>query len=393
MNSKLNLFLPVLCMLFGMASCGGAGSGAGAGQGTDPVTDPSDLFSLNAMQFVGNIKLGLNLGNCFDAYGGSPGMTVDQLETMWTAHETTLANIQGIKAGGFNTIRIPITWAKALDTSGGAIKIRDDWMSRITQVVDWALDEGMYVIINTHHDSSSAHPESFIFPLTDTDVDQGLVRFRAIWSQIAENFKYYPAQLIFEGLNEPSQNGNWNGTTEYYNNLNKYYQAFVDEVRATGVNNAKRFLICNTYSGGGTAAQINGLTLPKDSVKNKLIVGFHSYNPSALCLTGTQTTWDGNVSVFKTSMTLVYNKFVSKGVPAIISEFGIMNKDNIDTRIAWTSSFVSEATKLGMPCIWWDDGVAYGDKDELLGLYDRVNDTFFFPDLLDALKSAAGLTE
>lgn len=393
MNINLNLLLPVLGLLVGMASCSGAGTGAGPGPGPGPDPDTGDPFDMTAMEFVSNIKLGLNLGNCFDAFGGSPGMTVDQLETLWSKNETTLANIQGIKAGGFNTIRIPITWAKALDTSGSTVKIRDDWMARITQVVDWALDEGLYVIINTHHDSTSAQLVDFIFPLTNADVNQGLATFRAIWSQIARNFESYPAELIFEGLNEPSQNGNWNGTQEYYNNLNKYYQAFVDEVRATGFNNAKRFLICNTYSGGGTNAQINGLTLPTDTVKNKLIVGFHSYNPSALCLTGTQTTWDGNVSIFKTSMDAVYNKFVSKGVPAIISEFGIMNKDNMDTRIAWTEAFVSAATQLKMPCIWWDDGVAYGDKDELLGFYDRDNNDFFFPELLDALKTGAGLTE
>ncbi|MCL2881058.1 MAG: glycoside hydrolase family 5 protein, partial [Treponema sp.] len=280
----------------------------------------------------------------------------------------------------------------------GAVTIRSDWMIRITEVVDWALDEGMFVILNTHNDSAAEYPVDFIFPLKDTDVDQGLALFRAIWRQIAENFKFYPAELIFEGLNEPSETTNgvrdWDGCPEYYNNLNKYYQAFVDEVRATGENNAKRFLICNTYFGGGTAAQVNGLTLPADTAKDKLIVGFHSYNPSSLCLPDAQTTWDGDTEIFTGAMNLVYNKFGPKGVPAIISEFGIMNKDNMDTRTAWSEAFVREAKKRGMPCIWWDNGAAYGSPDEeLLGFYDRDNDDFFFPELLDALKTGAGLTE
>jgi len=255
----------------------------------------------------------------------------------------------------------------------------------------------MFVILNTHHDSSAHHFENFIFPLNDAGVDAGITRFRTVWNQIAENFKYYPAELIFQGMNEPSQttNGNrdWNGNSEYYNNLNKYYAAFVEEVRATGVNNEKRFLICNTYFGGAAQAQVNGLTLPADTAKNKLIVGFHSYNPSSLCLAGSAVSWNGNVNTFADPMTLVYNKFVANGIPAIITEFGIMNKNNLPTRTAWAEAFAREAASRKMPVIWWDDGEAYGTKEELLGFYDRYNDEFFFPELLDALKKGLGLNK
>jgi endoglucanase len=389
-----DFFVLVFCIIFG--ACGG--TDPSTDPGTGPGTDPVELFDLGAMDFVSHIKLGLNLGNCLDAYvsGDTSKQTVAQLEMAWFKRQTTLSNIQGIKAGGFNIIRIPVTWAKALDTSGGTIKIRSDWMRRITEVVDWALDEGMFVLLNTHHDSSAHHGENFIFPLTDAQVDEGLARLRTIWRQIANNFKSYPAELIFQGLNEPSQttdgSRDWTGKPEYYANLNKYYQAFVEEVRATGANNAKRFLVCNTYFGGGTAPQVNGLTLPTDTAKDKLIVGFHSYSPGNLCLVGSNTT-NWTVSDFKDGMDLIYDKFVSKGIPAMITEFGIMNKNNLDTRIAWAEAFTTEATKLKMPCIWWDDGEAYGDKPELLGFYDRYNDEFFFPELLEAVKRGAGLIE
>jgi endoglucanase len=363
---------------------------------TDKDCSLTLLFDLSAMNFVGEIKAGLNLGNCFDAYvsGDTSKQTVAQLEMAWTKRQTTLSNIRGIKAGGFNIIRIPVTWSKALDTSGGTIKIRSDWMRRITEVVDWALDEGMFVLLNTHHDSTSQHTESFIFPLSNAEVNNGIARFRAIWSQIAANFKSYPPELIFQGLNEPT-NGGWNGTTEYFNNLNKYYEAFVDEVRKTGGNNAKRFLVCNTYAGGGSSAHVNGLILPTtDTATDKLIVGFHSYQPSGLCLAGSTSTWNGSLSEAKSSMDLVYNKFVSKGVPAMITEFGIMNKNNMTVRKLWTETFVSEAKKLKMPCIWWDDGVVeIGVKPELLGFYDRFNDVYFWPELLEVFQREAGLIE
>lgn len=180
-----------------------------------------------AAEFVAGIKVGWNLGNTLDVTDISYleiTTPLFRLETAWGNPVTTKEHINAIKNAGFDTIRIPVSWAKASDSS---YNIREDWMIRVTEVVNWAVENDMYVIINTHHDES-------IFKFTNSGVERSLVAFRKIWMQIAAQFKNYNEKLIFEPLNEPRTKGSdkeWQGgTSEEHKNLNKYYDAFIDVV-------------------------------------------------------------------------------------------------------------------------------------------------------------------
>ncbi|MCL2443589.1 MAG: glycoside hydrolase family 5 protein, partial [Treponema sp.] len=347
----------------------------------DPISpafmEPQSFNDITAVDFVANIKVGWNLGNTFDAHqddnpygfpwlgGGNYSSTsVGDMEAAWVNHVTTKANINAIKNAGFNTIRIPVTWYKAVHPN---FKIRDDWMKRVTEVVNYAVDNDMYVIINTHHDEG-------LFKFMNSNVEASLEVFEIIWGQIATQFRNYNEKLIFEGLNEPGTKGSfaeWSGgTTEERNNLNKYYQVFVDTVRKSGGNNDKRFLLLNTYAASANQNAMAGLVLPNDTADKKLIVSIHFYEPYNFALrrgTGAVSTWNKNNFADTDPITSRIDRavtlFVSQGIPVIIGEFGAMNRNNEAVRAEWAEFYVSYARSKGIPCIWWDNASTTGDGE------------------------------
>jgi endoglucanase len=340
-----------------------------------------------AFELVEKIRVGWNLGNTLD-FGGSynAATSVGTMETGWVKTKTTQALIDALHSGGFNAIRIPVTWGKAADP-GNNYKIRDDWMARVKEIVDYAVKNNMYIILNTHHDTS-------LFKLTDADYEASLVIFAQIWEQIAAAFKDYDEKLIFEGLNEPRTIGTpneWNGgTAPERANLNKYYQKFVDVVRASGGNNGTRFLLLNTYSGSRVPMAMVGLKMPADTVENRLIAGYHAYVPHSFAMSTSNTAnkWDETKSADTAEITEpindAYDTFIKKGIPVIIGEFGAMNKDNAATRAKWAEYYVKQAKEKGIPCFWWDNGVTTG-TGERFGLIDRASNQFHYPEIVTAL--------
>jgi endoglucanase len=346
-----------------------------------------------AAELVSNIKIGWNLGNSFDTASGSFGNNpaLSRMETEWENPITTKENITAIKNAGFNAIRIPVTWHKAVDNN---FNIRRDWMARITEVVNYAVDNDMYIILNTHHDED-------IFKFTNANVEASLISFKKIWEQIADNFKDYDEKLIFEALNEPRTKGNsveWaGGNREERSNLNRHYQSFVDVVRASGGNNGKRILMVTPHGSKPIAAVLNGFTLPNDTEPGRLIVSVHSYQPEAFAFPvdempwATAAAWNKNnrydTSPITTPIDLVYKTFVSKGIPVIIGEFGAGNKNNIAARAQWAEFYVSYAKNKGIPCFLWDMGQASQSA-----ILNRSNSTFLFPEYVHALLKGAGVS-
>jgi len=379
---------------FSMAGCdNGTTSGGNNNPGTTDNGGSQTIKDITAAQLVANIKIGWNLGNSLDANLKGSNPTVTQMETAWGNPVTTKAMITAIKNAGFNAIRIPVSWTKA---AGGApdYTIRADWMARVVEVVNYAVDNDMYIILNTHHDED-------VLTFMNSNAAAGQAAFKKLWEQIADTFKDYNEKLIFEGLNEPRTPGSSNewsgGTPEERNNLNSYYPIFVNTVRNSGGNNNKRILIINAYAASVEASAMNALTLPADSAKNKLIVSFHSYQPYdfALNTDPTKNSWNKNSSGDTSPITgpidRYYTKFVSKGIPVIIGEFGAMNKNNEAVRAQWAEYFVSYARSKGIKCFWWDNGVTTG-SGELFGLLNRQNNTFTYTALLNGMMSGAGST-
>jgi len=405
---KILIFLLAFSVLFTVLGCSnGVKGGNNEKKETENNDDPKNLEdyykspkapaspeSFNdktALEFVAGIKIGWNLGNTLDAnadwLGSNP--SVSALEKAWVGIVTTQANIDALKTAGFNAIRIPVSWAKCTDDK---YIIRKDWMDRVTEIVNYAVKNDMYIILNTHHDET-------VFKFKDADKAKALDAFKIIWGQIAVNFGNYNEKLIFEALNEPrtpGSSGEWNGgTPEERKNLNEYYQAFVDVVRTSGGNNDKRFLLINPYAASSGSAAMNALVLPEDSASKKIIVSFHSYSPYNFALNsnpvgtgGSVNTWSESVSSDKTditnSMDAYKTKFIDKGIPVIIGEFGAMHKNNTDTRAAWAKFYVSEAKKRGIPCFWWDNN-GFEGEGELFGLLRRSDNKFPFPEIISAL--------
>ena len=349
---------------------------------------PQPFNDITAAQLVANIKVGWNLGNTLDAHSKESWFPSDVpgMETSWGNPITTKAMITAVKNAGFNGIRIPVSWYKASDAN---YNIRADWMARVVEVVNYAADNDMYILLNTHHDED-------IFKFTNAGKVESLKAFNKIWEQIADTFKNYDEKLIFEALNEPrtiDSSNEWiGGTAEEHSNLNEHYQVFVDAVRASGGNNNKRILMINTYAASATQTAVDDLILPADTADNKLVVSIHAYTPYDFCsfYSNTQTpNWSSSNSsdtgAIHSAITPAYNKFVSQGVPVIIGEFGTVNKNNEDARAAWAEYYVSYAKSKNIPCFFWDNGITVDPDGEPFGIFNRSNNTFVFPKIRDAL--------
>nr|AGS53849.1 glycoside hydrolase family 5 [uncultured bacterium contig00054] len=363
--------------------------------GTATVTinneDPP-FRDISATELVGEMTVGWNLGNSLDAYnisglGANPG--VGQIEALWQNPATSQANIDALKRAGFNSIRIPITWYKVVNNTTDYV-IRPDWMERVKQIVDYAVDNDMYIIINTHHDHYN-DDNGGIFKFNNANKTESIRAFNIIWAQIAEEFKDYNEKLIFEGLNEP-RNGNggdqWNGgNNEERGILNEYYQNFVDTVRGTGGNNEKRILLLNTYAAGHTQDAMGGLVLPSDSATGKLAVSYHAYEPFAFAHEESgSSTWNASeTNPFTQPMDRAVTLFVNNDVPVIVGEFGAMDKNNEAARAAWAQAYVSAAGTRGIKCFWWDDGKNFR-------LFNRASNRIIFPQILEGLMAGAGVT-
>jgi len=351
--------------------------------------------NMTAQQWVANVKIGWNLGNTLDTHNARFGtMEEDKcngdpvyFETLWENPVTTKAMITAVKDAGFNAIRIPVTWYKAADKD---FNIAPEWMARVTEVVDYAVENDMYIVLDSHHDE-------YIFKFTEAEKKQSLYAFGKIWEQIADNFKDYDEKLVFDALNEPRTIGSdaeWNGgTAEEKRVLNEYYQIFVDVVRASGGNNDKRILVITPYGASASVwdngMAMNALELPEDVVPNKLIVSYHNYSPGGFTF---DADWTANVCTWSrivydtweitTPIDNYFAKFVNNGIPVIIGEFGAVDKDNEEQRADWADFYVKYATNKGIKCFWWDNGLA---TDGVFALLNRYDLTFYFPEIVKAL--------
>lgn len=355
---------------------------------------------------VNKIKVGWNLGNTFDTSNCSWLSNELDYETGWGVHKTTKELISLVKAQGFNAIRIPVSWHNHV--SGSDYKISDAWLNRVQEVVDWCIEEDMYVIINIHHDNDiSSNSKAFFYP-SKQYLNQSEKYVKAIWKQIAVKFKDYSQKLIFESLNEPrliGSNYEWwfnpnaaecQEAAECINVLN---QDFVDVVRATGGKNKYRFLMVPGYGGSVDGITNKYFEVPKDTVKQHLILNCHNYAPYSFAL---QKMNEGGVKVFKTDsaearntilamMKNLYNKYVSKGQPVMIDEFGAFNKENNTTsRTNLAKYYIAAGKAYGISCFWWDnEGFSASGNEESFGLFDRKNLTVKFPKIVKGLKQYA----
>lgn len=319
-----------------------------------------DIRDISAKQLVSEMKIGWSLGNTLDARD-SKGLGA---ETSWGNPKTTDNMIKLLKDTGFNVLRVPVTWDGHMDDD---YNVDSDWMARVKEVVDYGINNGLFVILNTHH-------EEWYYP-DAKNKDQDIKQIKALWSQIADVFKGYDEHLIFEGLNEPrlrNSSFEWNGgTPEAQEIVNEYETAFYETVRNSGGNNDKRHLMITGYAASSMTSALEAIKLPEND--DKIIVSVHAYLPYSFALdtNGTDKFNENTDTVSIDSLFGSLDKlFLQKGVPVIIGEFGSVNKFNEQDRIACAKYYLSTAKRYGVPCIWWDNGVFVGNGENF-GLMRR----------------------
>ena len=367
---KMIAFLLIWCMVF---SSGFAVSPARAGEKTEP-----------AGTAVSKMLIGWNLGNSFDATDDSilqntRGENRD-FETAWGNPVTPDTLMARIKALGFNAVRIPITWNYHFNSRGSVDRA---WLARIREVVDQALDAGLYCIINVHHDTGSDYGWLHA-SRSDYEAHKGV--FASIWRQIADFFEDYPYSLLFEGFNEMlDENNEWSYPSAEANKyINAYNQLFVDTVRATGGRNSERNLVVTTYASAITDEALRGFSLPKDTVKDHLIAEVHFYDPYDFVFdVGSEGVYSSRVEKAVDTAFARIGKYFGK-TPLIIGEFGTWNKGNTQDRIKWYTHVVTKAKSIGAVCFIWDNGL-----ESSMGHIDRVGNNDPFPDIVAACIDAA----
>lgn len=308
---------------------------------------------IGAKEFVDKMKIGWNLGNTLEPYYGVPnGDSRMFLETYWKNPKVTKELFEYVKSVGFDTVRIPVTWDVHSEmNSDGTIVIKKEWIERVREVVQYALDSGLNIIINTHHEKS-------IYAGTN-DVEFKVIKNRAktMWKQIADYFSDIDGRLIFESYNEiDNAFDTWKYGDVAAEQLNELNQLFVNVVRSTGGYNGQRILMVPTLLDSELPNATGAFKLPKDVVDDRIIVTVHKYSPKI-------------GKYLDRSMQRVVNFRNSINAPVIIGEFGTKASEyDDDFRVNHAGGYVSIAAKYGIKTIWWDNGYLND-----YGLIDRNN--------------------
>lgn len=362
-----------------------------------------DIPDTEAMEFVKNMKAGWCLGNTLDAHSGSGNAGLES-EQSWGNPVTTKEMITEVKNAGFETIRIPVTWHNHLEREEGSdtFTISGEWLDRVQEVVDYAYDNEMYIILNIHHDTA----EDAYYP-DSAHYDQSENYIRTVWETVADRFKDYDQHLIFEGMNEPRLVGNsyeWNfqesaeECKDSADCINKLNQVFVDTVRAGGGNNAERYLMVPGYAASLAGVTTDLFVLPTDSAENKLIVSTHAYTPYNFALqsqseSGATDSFPADGGPGKSDIDYLvnslYQKFVSQGIPVVMGEYGARNKNNnLQDRVNYYAYYVAAARARGITCCVWDNG-AFAGNGELFGILIRQKCVWAYPEVVKAIMAYA----
>jgi len=296
--------------------------------------------------------------------------------------------IKLLSDSGFNSLRIPITWQRFIGEAPDYI-INTAMIDRVQEIVDWAFEFDMYVIINTHH-------ERWNFPDAENRETAANI-VTALWHQVASRFAGYCEKLIFENMNEPRMWGTqyeWSGgTAESRGIINYWNQVFINVVRATGFNNEKRFLLLPTYAASADPIPIRDMWTPRTD--HRVIVSVHAYTPYDLVLNTRQVNIntfhpdDSRYSQWTRDIDALFDRldktFISQGTAVVMGETGMLNKgENHEDRARWADYYTSKAVEIGIPCFWWDNGIRATTNNEAFGLMHRQEAEWHFPEIVEA---------
>ena len=368
----------------------------------DPVEPGSWETAATAVK---NMGAGWNLGNTLESNSGDVNnMWIEQsgtnYESAWGQAPAARELIHLFKEAGFNAIRVPVTWyphmgnfkstisgdhwEKAAWLESTDYRVDPAWMARVKEVVGYVLDEGMYCILNVHHDTGTATTG---WLKADRDVyDAVKARYCGLWRQIATEFEPYGPNLLFESFNEMLNGANqWNyAGKEADDVINAYNADFVATVRATGGNNEKRNLVLNTYAASPDARTLRDFVLPDDTAKDHLLAQVHSYAPYdfAFDTANPRPIFDASCDrEVRAIVDGVNTNLVSRGIPCILGEFGMDTNIRDEAEVVKQAAcYVSQATKYNIACFYWM-GLVDGKEDRTAPRWTK-------PALRDAILKA-----
>lgn len=371
MNSIISAILAVIMTVM-MSGCDSSNNG---------------MRDISTMDVVREMGYGINLGNTLESCGDwISGSSPSSYEKAWGSPIITAEDIQGYADAGFGVLRIPVAWSNMM-ADDGTYTINPDYADRVQEVVDMALGTGMYVIVNIHYDNGwiSKFPEN---------VDENMKRYTTMWKQIAELFRDRGDKLVFESQNEvlgwESLWNRYSGTNgaekqSSYDLVNRVNQAFVDTVRATGGNNAKRHLLISGYNTDIDLTCDELFKMPSDPA-GRLAVSVHYYNPSTLTILEKDADWGkaktdwgskSDIAELNRCMDLLKATFIDNGIPVIVGEYGCFGKNKTrETKESYMLDVSSAMYEKGACPILWDTS---GDE------YDRNNARFRNPEFIEKL--------
>lgn len=348
--------------------------------GIDTIDDGVMHEEKTSFDIVHEMGIGINLGNTLESCGTwINASSVSSYETAWGAPITTQEMISGMKEAGFRSIRIPVAWSNMMSKDGN-YTINDAYFDRVETVMNYALNEGMYVIINIHYDGGWWG----MFGSPDASVrEQGMQKYRRMWEQIADRFEEYSDKVIFESANEElgerlneqinsSYVSDENGTKgtltvdECYQVTNEINQTFVTLIRNSGGNNAKRFLLLAGYDTSIEKTCNRLYQMPTDTIENHMMVSVHYYSPATYCIAdkkdnswGYRDSWgtSADIATAKSELQDMKLHFVDKGIPVVIGEYGVCNTEEgtrKEGRDLFFKTVVDYSLDNGMCPVLWD---------------------------------------
>jgi endoglucanase len=299
--------------------------------------------------------LGVNVGNTLD--------NTTTWETGWGNPRITKEYIQSLARLGFKTVRVPVAW----DTYARDGRITDEKLARVGEVVDWITAAGMFCVINIHWDGGwidSSAKERFpkTFATFSAEAEQKYVSY---WTQIASYFAGRNEQLIFEALNEETKFEGAGSMQKAYATLTRVNQIFIDTVRKSGGNNAKRLLIVTGYATDITRTTSSEYLLPEDTVPHRLLISVHYYTPWPFAgMTRDESwgkvalTWGSEADVAELNRLFdALQEFCKRNdLPAFIGEFGVTDKKETPSRVRWMTAVAEAALSRNMVPVLWDTG-------------------------------------
>lgn len=362
------------------------------------IADDKNGMPNDAPALAQKIKVGWNMGNSLEAVTDS----FHASETLWGNPKASKPLIDLVKKAGFNAIRLPIAWSGYIEDRTTQ-RVKDEWMLRVREVVDYCIQNDMYIIINIHWDGGWLENNPTYAKQAEVNAKQ-----KALWEQIAVVFRDYDEHLLFAGTNEVHADYN----TPKAENLEvqmSYNQTFVDAVRSTGGKNTWRTLVVQSYNTNIELAK-EYLVLPKDPTQNRMMVEVHYYDPYDFCLEISPTSkhlwgkdfkgqpgvsnWGQEEWVDATFATMK-TKFVDKGVPVVLGEYAVnyraalpepVLKEHDKARNYYLYYVTKAAKKNGMLPFYWDNG---GTGNNASGLFNRPALSIAYPDAVKAIIDGA----